>query len=216
LDSDEMSHLLDMQSLERDPVAREATQVASAEARVASVRIRQRLAQSQATVMPGSTTIITGLESIPSVASSEATPHGHVIHGHAIDQATAVFNAIKQLYLNSNRGCDRRIAERLTLLYRDAVAEGEKIQTGSVMQFAEFFIAHDWMRIPKVTLTPDGTIRVRWIAGKGNFIAIEFTGAELVKVVAEVPRGDGHAQYFANEDIKRVARFGRDIGARFG
>jgi hypothetical protein len=150
LDTDEMSHLMDMQSLERDPVARKATQEASAEARVTNVRIRQRLAQSQATVMPGSTTIITGLESISSVASSEATlisPHGHVIRGHVIDQATAVFNAIKQLYLNSNRGRDRRIAERLTVLYRDAVAEGEKIQTGSVMQFAEFFIAHDWMVI---------------------------------------------------------------------
>ncbi len=209
-----------LQYLERDPVAREATQRASAEARISNVRARHRLAQCQGlAVIPGSPTIIPDPGADLSFAFSETifiSHHGHVIHGHVIDQSTAVFNAIKQLYLSSNRDRDRQIAERLTLLYRDAVAEGEKIQTGSVAQFAEFFMAHDWMGIPKVTLTPDGTIRVRWIAGKSNFIAIEFTGAELVKVVAEVPRGDGHAQYFANEDIKRVARFGRDIGASFG
>jgi hypothetical protein len=129
----------------------------------------------------------------------------------------AVFNAIQQLYLNRSESNlrDRRIAERLTTLYRDALAEDEKMHAGSVKQLADFLINHAWVGLPKITLTPDGTLRARWIAGPGNFTAIEFTGAVLVKLVAEVPRGDTIAQYFASELVSNVARVARDLGAPF-
>jgi hypothetical protein len=32
---------------------------------------------------------------------------------------------------------------------------------------------------------------VRWIHGAENFIAIEFTGKTVVKLIAEIPRADG-------------------------
>jgi hypothetical protein len=129
--------------------------------------------------------------------------------------AQAVFNAIQRLYLNQSSLRDRRIAERLTTLYRDALAEGEKMLAGSVRQLADFLINHTWVGLPKITLTPDGTLRARWIAGPGNFTAIEFTGTALVKLVAEVPRGDTTAQYFASELVSNVARVARDLGAPF-
>ena len=129
--------------------------------------------------------------------------------------AQAISNAIKRLYLNQSSLRDRRIAERLITLYRDALAENEKIQTRSVKQLADFLINHAWVGFPKITLTPDGTLRARWIAGPGNFTAIEFTGTALVKLVAEVPRGDTTAQYFASELMANIARIALNLGAPF-
>jgi len=125
-----------------------------------------------------------------------------------------IFNAIQQLYCQDNSR-DRRIAERLKTLYRDALDEGEKMQAASVRQFAEFFVAHAAPGFPKITLTPDGTLRVRWIAGPGNFTAIEFTGTSLVKLVAEIPRNSSTAQYFASELVSNVVGVARDLGASF-
>lgn len=125
-----------------------------------------------------------------------------------------IFNAIQRLYCQDNSR-DRRIAERLKTLYRDALDEGEKMQAASARQFAEFFIDHAALGLPKITLTPDGTLRVRWIAGTGNFTAIEFTGTPLVKLVAEIPRDNATAQYFASELILNVAGVARDLGASF-
>lgn len=125
-----------------------------------------------------------------------------------------IFNAIQRLYCQDNSR-DRRIAERLKTLYRDALDECEEIQAASVRQFAEFFIAHSALGFPKITLTPDGTLRVRWIAGPGNFTAIEFTGTSLVKLVAEIPRDSAIAQYFASELVSSVVSVARDLGASF-
>lgn len=133
----------------------------------------------------------------------------------SLDLQLVIFDAIQRLYLNQRNSRDRRIAERLTTLYRDALAEGEKMQPASVRQFAEFFIAHAALGLPKITLTPDGTLRVRWIAGPGNFAAIEFTGNSLVKLVAEIPRDSATAQYFGSELVSHVVRVARDLGASF-
>ena len=66
-------------------------------------------------------------------------------------------------------------------------------------------------------MTPDGTIWVRWIHGAENFIAIEFTGKTVVKLIAEIPRADGlTAQYFINEPIGNIVSVGKAIGASFG
>jgi hypothetical protein len=127
----------------------------------------------------------------------------------------AIFDAIQRLYLSQHKPRDRRVAERLKTLYRDALAEGEKMQAASVRQFADFFIAHATLGLPKITLTPDGTLRVRWIAGPGNFTAIGFTGTSLVKLVAEIPRDSATAQYFASELISNVVGVARDLGASF-
>jgi len=126
-----------------------------------------------------------------------------------------VFEAIQALYLGRSDHRDRQIAERLTALYRDALAEDEKLQTGSVRQFASFFVDQPGVGLPKITLTPDGTLRARWIAGPGNFTAIEFTGAPLVKLVAEIPRNGATAQYFGYELMSAVVQIARDIGATF-
>jgi hypothetical protein len=106
------------------------------------------------------------------------------------DSSTKSYNAIEALYLNHNTPRDRQIADRLTALHRDALAEDERILPDSITQFRDFFLQHRDLGFPKITLTPDGTIRVRWIHGAQNFIAIEFTG-KVVKLIAEIPRADG-------------------------
>jgi hypothetical protein len=94
-----------------------------------------------------------------------------------------IFHAIGALHL-SNNPRDRKIAERITALYRDALADGERIGRTSLGQFTDFFLTHPDLGLPKITLTPDGTLRARWIHGPENFVAIEFTGGLLVKLVA--------------------------------
>jgi hypothetical protein len=126
-----------------------------------------------------------------------------------------IFDAIQRPYLNQHNPRDRRIAERLKTLYGDALAEGEKMLAASVRQFADFFIAHKELGMPKITLTPDGTLRVRWVAGPGNFTAIEFIGGNLVKLVAEIPRDGETAQYFATDLFSNVVSIGRGFGAQF-
>jgi hypothetical protein len=107
-----------------------------------------------------------------------------------------------------------KIADRLTALYRDAEAEGENILGDSISQFSRFFLAQSDLTLPKITLTPDGTLRIRWIQSKEHFIAIEFTGKPLVKYVAEIPRtGGSTARYFASEPLEDVVRVARAIGA---
>jgi len=126
-----------------------------------------------------------------------------------------IFYAIQALYL-SNTPRNRQIAERITTLYRDAIAEDEHIQPESLRQFRDFFLTHPDLSLPKITLTPDGTLRARWIHGPSNFVAIEFTGGALVKMVAEIPRGnDVTAQRFSSESIQDVVSVARAIGALF-
>jgi|RhiMetdeSRZDD1v2_1073273.scaffolds.fasta_scaffold144821_4 hypothetical protein len=127
-----------------------------------------------------------------------------------------IFDAIQSLYLSNNRTRDRQIAIRIIALYRDALAEDERILSASLRQFADFFLAHPDLSLPRITLTPDGTLRARWIQGTGSFTAIEFTGKLLAKLVAEIPREGGQtAQYFGVERVDKILSSARAIGASF-
>jgi hypothetical protein len=125
-----------------------------------------------------------------------------------------IANTIQLLLQTYNNPRDQQIAERLSVLWRDAVEEGEEILAVSVSQFRDFFLMHHQLGLPKITLTPDGTLRVQWIHGAGQFFAIEFTGKPLLKLVAEVPRKQGViAQHFSSEPIESVFAFAQAIGA---
>ena len=114
-----------------------------------------------------------------------------------------VANTIQLLLQTYNNPRDRKIAERLDALWRDAVEEGEEILAESATQFRDFFLMNRQPGLPKITLTPDGTLRVRWIHEVGHFFAVEFTGKPLVKLVAEAPRKQGlTAQHFSSEPIR--------------
>jgi hypothetical protein len=128
----------------------------------------------------------------------------------------STFDAIQSLYLSTNRPRDRQIAERITELHRDVLAEGEQILPASLVQFTEFFLRHPNLSFPRITMTPDGTLRARWVRGPESFVAIEFTGRPLVKLVAEIPREGGQtAAYFASEPIDSVVPISRAIGCTF-
>jgi hypothetical protein len=127
-----------------------------------------------------------------------------------------IFDAIQALYLSHNSLRDQQIAERLTALYRDALGEDEIIRPASITQFKDFFLTHPDLGFPKITLTPDGTLRVRWIQGKGNFVAIEFTGEPNAKLVAEIPRANSlTATHFASEPLENIVAVAQAMGASF-
>ena len=136
--------------------------------------------------------------------------------GMACSNSAQIFDAIQALYLSSNRPRDRQIAERVTTIHRDALAEGELIRAESLTQFASFFVQNPDLHFPKITLTPDGTLRARWIRGPGDFVAIEFTGQPLVRLVAEMPRDNETARYFISEPVRTIVETARVIGASFG
>lgn len=124
-----------------------------------------------------------------------------------------IANTVQLLLQTYNNPRDRQIADRLNTLEKDAAEEGEEILAVSVSQFRDFFLMHRELGLPKVTLTPDGTLRGRWIRGEGHFFAIEFTGKPLLKLVAEVPRMPGViANHFSSEPIERVIAFAQAIG----
>jgi hypothetical protein len=126
-----------------------------------------------------------------------------------------LFDAVRILRLsNSERAC--RIADRLTALYQDAMAEGQNLLQDSIKQFAEFFLTHLDLGVPKITLTPDGTLRARWIHGQNNFAAIEFTGKQIIRFVAEIPRAGGlTARYFSSEPIDSILPAAIALGSSF-
>jgi hypothetical protein len=127
-----------------------------------------------------------------------------------------IFDTIQSLYLNENRPRNRQIADRIITLYRDAIAEDERILSASLHQFMEFFLTHPDLGLPRITLTPDGTLRARWIQGAGSFTAIEFTGGQIAKLVAEIPRECGViAKCFSVEPINNIRSFADKIGASF-
>jgi hypothetical protein len=138
----------------------------------------------------------------------------------SVETSAGVFDAIRSFYLSTNHPRDRQIAERITILHRLALEEREEILPASLAQFTRFFLHHanHHLVMPKITLTPDGTLRARWIHGPEDFVAIEFTGNPLVKLVAEVPRRqEGQtASHFASEPIESVVSISRAIGASFG
>jgi len=133
---------------------------------------------------------------------------------HAAGQQ--IFDAIQALYLSNNEPRDRQIADRIIALYRDAIAEDEPILTDSLSQFTTFLLMNPALGLPKITLTPDGTLRVRWIHGPGNFVAIEFTGKPLATLVAEIPRDNGlTARHFSSEPVTIIVSIALAIGAMF-
>jgi hypothetical protein len=94
------------------------------------------------------------------------------------------------------------------------MAEDEHILADSLRQFRDFFLAHPDLGLPKITLTPDGTLRARWIHGLGDFVAIEFTGKPLARLIAEIPRDNTlTARYFSSESIQIILAVARSIGA---
>jgi hypothetical protein len=127
-----------------------------------------------------------------------------------------IFDAIQALYLSQNKPRNRQIANRLTALYRAALEEDETIRPASITQFKSFFLAHPELGLPKITLTPDGTLRARWVQGKGNFVAIEFTGEQNAKLVAEIPRDNGlTATHFGSEPVEDIVPVAQGMGASF-
>lgn len=128
-----------------------------------------------------------------------------------------IFDTIQAFYLSNNSGPrDRQIAGRITALHRAALSEGERIRSKSLGQFKDFFLSHRELSLPKITLTPDGTVRARWIHGPGNFVALEFTGEPLAKLVAEIPRANGlTARHFSSEPISNIVAFAQACGASF-
>lgn len=149
-----------------------------------------------------------------SKAAEEALRHFRDTETAKSSSHQQIANTIQLLLQTYNNPRDQQIAKRLSVLWRDAVEEGEEILAGSVSQFRDFFLMHNQLGLPKITLTPDGTLRVRWIHGVGHFFAIEFTGKPLVKLVAEVPRKQGLiAQHFSSEPIENVVAFAQAIHA---
>jgi hypothetical protein len=132
----------------------------------------------------------------------------------ADNTAAVIDDALHALRETYNSARDRRIADRLQTLSVDAASEDQAIRASSVVQFRDFFLNNRQVRVPKITLTPDGTLSLRWITAPGNFFALEFTGNGLAKIVAEIPRNYGlTAKYFVSEPISSVTDFARAIGA---
>ena len=69
---------------------------------------------------------------------------------------------------------NRRIALRLMELYLDACSEEEHISTASLRACVVFFLQCPDPSVPKITLTPDGTLRVHWRVGTPEALSIEF------------------------------------------
>jgi hypothetical protein len=130
-----------------------------------------------------------------------------------------IFASIQNLSTSGggNNSRDRKIAQRLMALYRDALCDNETMSAPSIAQFTDFFLKHPQLGMPKITLTPEGNVRVRWIGGQGNFAAVEFTGDPIVKLVAQIPREDGKtARYFGGESLGSIVSSARAIGAYLG
>lgn len=128
--------------------------------------------------------------------------------------AEHIFDAVQAFYLSNNKSRDRKIADRITALYRDALAEGEHIYPASLKQFTQFFLKNKDLGFPRITLTPDETLRVRWIQGKDNFVAIEFTGEPDAKLVAEIP-GLVPPMRFSREPLANVIAAAKAMGGSF-
>lgn len=96
---------------------------------------------------------------------------------------TAIKVIISLLQQQSFATRDRLIADRLTVLCHDALEEDEQINQESAVQFIKFFLRNPGSELPRITLTPDGTLRARWIYSKNQFFALEFTGDPYLKMV---------------------------------
>ena len=121
---------------------------------------------------------------------------------------------MQAFYLSPNNARDRQIAGRITTLYRAALEDDEQILPASLNQFTRFFLANKDLGFPRITLTPDSTIRVRWIRGEGDFVAIEFTGESDAKLVTEIP-GLVPRMRFSREPLANIIEAVQAMGGSF-
>jgi hypothetical protein len=127
-----------------------------------------------------------------------------------------IFDATQALYLSSNNPRDRQIADRLTTMRHIATEEEQHILPSSITQMAAFFLNHPSLALPKITLTPDGTLRAHWMKGPRNFVRIEFTGSPTARLVAEIPDDNNFtATYFSSQPLKSVVAAAKRLGASF-
>ena len=110
---------------------------------------------------------------------------------------------------------DLRVLDRLTALYRDSIEEDEVIRSGSLSQLRAFFLENPTLAVPKITLTPSGTLRIRWIPDQEQFTAIEFTGKALCRLVTRIRRGSHLATSFISEPLSNLMTIASAIGAAF-
>ena len=151
----------------------------------------------------------------PAARQDEAIPAGNPIW-EVIDELRKNVPPEEFDKLSRNTPRDRQIADRIASLHQDAIAEDERILPESLAQFAEFFLKNPDLALPTITLTPDHTLRARWIHAQGNFVAIEFTGRPLAKLVVEVPRDESLvAKHFSIEPVDGILSIARAIGASF-
>jgi hypothetical protein len=125
-----------------------------------------------------------------------------------------IFNAIQAFYLSHNTPRDRQIAQRLTALYRDALDEGETIRPASIVQFQTFFLENPNLGFPRITLSANGALRARWIKGKGEFVAIEFTGQPEAKLITEMP-GQAPPLHISSEPLANIVEAALALGGSF-
>ncbi len=147
----------------------------------------------------------------PPVRPTYYTSPKIVVEGAAADQ---IFNTVQAFYLSPNKARDRQIGERITALYRDALEEGERIYAPSLRQFTQFFLTNKDLGYPIITLTPNETLRARWIRSKDEFVAIEFTGEPDAKLVAEIP-GLVPPMHFSRQSVADVVEVVRAMGGSF-
>lgn len=77
----------------------------------------------------------------------------------------------------------QQITARLTALVPMALDDDTPILPASLAQCQAFFASHADVPMPKLIVTPDGTLRTRWIGKDGAFVALEWTGESLVCMV---------------------------------
>jgi hypothetical protein len=129
------------------------------------------------------------------------------------DDRSIIYDAIQTLFLSQNSLRDRRIAERLTALYRDALAEDEQMQGPPALQFADFMRSHKSLGFPMITLSQVGNVRARWIASERDYFAIEFRGGNQVKLIMGIPSANGGLSLLAGlVDIDAVIETVRTNG----
>ena len=163
---------------------------------------------------------MTGIQDLTHSANIAITAAPITTYLAFTDASTAdrrqIFEAIAALYMSANVPRDRQIADRLTTVQRVAITEDQYILPTSLIQFAYFFLREPELALPKITLTPDGTFRARWIRSPSNFVAIEFTGEPVVKLIAEIPTGENlTTTHFSSVPLKSALSLGRAIGASF-
>lgn len=97
---------------------------------------------------------------------------------------------------------NQQIVNRLNSLCYDALDENEEIIKPSVHQFIEFFFDNRTSILPKITLTPNGTLRARWIYSDSRFFAVEFTGNSKLKLVFQSDSSQSNYAKMATLEVK--------------